>query len=99
MNINWFRNPGHLAYVNAETELPELEKRLALPGLTATALAFMAAPNAEGVQIKGARRSTARLFIPDLTFGEHIEMGENAFLYLGEISDCYVIFKPMKKSE
>lgn len=30
--------------------------------------------------------------IPDLTFGEHIEMGENIFFYMGEMQECYVIY-------
>ena len=33
-----------------------------------------------------------RLFVPDLTFGEHIEMGENIFFYMGEMQECYVIY-------
>ena len=28
----------------------------------------------------------------DLTFGEHIEMGENIFFYMGEMQECYVIY-------
>lgn len=34
----------------------------------------------------------ARLFIPDLVFPEHIEMGENIFLYFGEMTECYVLY-------
>ena len=34
------------------------------------------------------------LFVPDLTFGEHIEMGENIFFYMGEMQECYVIYWP-----
>ena len=30
--------------------------------------------------------------MPDLTFGEHIEMGENIFFYMGEMQECYVIY-------
>lgn len=28
-----------------------------------------------------------RLFAPDLTFGEHIEMGEHIFFYMGETQE------------
>ena len=28
-----------------------------------------------------------RLFVPDLTFGEHIEMGEHIFFYMGETQE------------
>ena len=37
-----------------------------------------------------------RLFVPDLTFGKHIEMGENVFFYMGEMAECYVIYWPGK---
>ena len=33
MNINWFQDPDHLVYINAEKSLGELENRLKLPGL------------------------------------------------------------------
>ena len=32
--------------------------------------------------------------MPDLVFDEHIEMGENIFFYMGELSECYVIYWP-----
>ena len=32
-----------------------------------------------------------RLFVPDLTFGEHIEMGENISFYMGETQERGVI--------
>ena len=37
MNINWFKDPDHLVYINAEKSLAELEKRLKLPGLVQAA--------------------------------------------------------------
>ena len=40
------------------------------------------------------KRTSGRLFVPDLTFGEHIEMGENIFFYMGEMQECYVIYWP-----
>lgn len=96
MNINWFKDPDHLVYINAEKSLAELEKRLKLPGLVQAADMLRAAPNAEGITIKGSKRSSGKLFIPDLVFKQHIEMGENLFLYLGEMSECYVIYYPQQ---
>lgn len=32
--------------------------------------------------IKGSERTSGRLFVPDLTFGEHIEIEENIFFYM-----------------
>ena len=45
---------------------------------------------------KGSKRASGKLFIPDLVFKQHIEMGENLFLYLGEMSECYVIYYPQQ---
>ena len=74
-------------------------QRLRLPGFfeehQATDM-LRAAPNAEGITIKGSKRSSGKLFIPDLVFKQHIEMGENLFLYLGEMSECYVIYYPQQ---
>lgn len=94
MNINWFKNENHLVYINAEKDLANLEKQLKFPGLEDAATQLHETPTVEGLSIKGARRTMARLFIPDLVFGEHIEMGENIFLFLGEMNECYVIFWP-----
>ena len=38
--------------------------------------------------------TSGRLFVPDLTFGRHIEMGENIFFFMGEMQECYVIYWP-----
>ena len=92
MNINWFRNEDNLVYVDADKDLATLEKQLQLPGLQEAAETLRDHPTAEGLSLKGVRRTMARLFIPDLTFGEHIEMGENIFLFRGEMQECYVIY-------
>jgi hypothetical protein len=92
MNINWFRDEDNLVYINAEKDLHRLEVQLQLPGLEEAATELYRNPTAEGLTLKGARRTTARLFIPDLLFGKHIEMGENVFLYRGDMVECYVIY-------
>ena len=92
MNINWFRDEDNLVYINAEKDLHRLEVQLQLPGLEEAATELYRHPTAEGLTLKGARRTTARLFIPDLLFGKHIEMGENVFLYRGDMVECYVIY-------
>lgn len=94
MNINWFKNQDHMVYVDAEKDLTSLETQLRLPGLAETARKLHEAPVPDGYSVRG-RRTTARLFIPDLVFSEHIEMGENIFLYLGELTECYVLYWPM----
>ena len=92
MNIQWLQNEDNLVYINAEKDLHRLEIQLQLPGLEEAATELHSHPTAEGLTLKGARRTTARLFIPDLLFGKHIEMGENIFLYRGDMVECYVIY-------
>lgn len=96
MLINWFRDQDHLVYINGETQLAQLEKTLRFPGLQEAAEALRDNPNPEGYTIKGPKRTCGRLFVPDLIFGKHIEMGENVFFYMGEMAECYVIYWPGK---
>ena len=92
MNIHWFCNEDNLIYINAEKDLRRLEVQLQLPGLQEAAENLRNNPTAEGLTLRGPRRTTARLFIPDLLFDRHIEMGENIFLYRGDMTECYVIY-------
>lgn len=92
MNIQWLQDQDNLVYINAEKDLHRLEVQLQLPGLEEAATELHNNPTAEGLTLKGPRRTTARLFIPDLLYGKKIEMGENIFLYRGDMVECYVIY-------
>ena len=92
MNIQWLQDQDNLVYINAEKDLHRLEVQLQLPGLVEAATKLHNNPTAEGLTLKGPRRTTARLFIPDLLYGKKIEMGENIFLYRGDMVECYVIY-------
>ena len=92
MNAFWFTNQDNLVYINAEKDLEHLEMRLNLPGLKEAAEDLHTHPTKEGFTLKGPHRTTARLFIPDLLFPRHIEMGENIFLYRGDMVECYVLY-------
>ena len=92
MNIQWLQDQDNLVYINAEKDLHRLEVQLQLPGLAEAATELHNHPTAEGLTLRGTRRTTARLFIPDLLYGKHIEMGENIFLYRGDMVECYVIY-------
>lgn len=94
MRTSWFKDENHLVYINGATQLAELERTLHFPGLEEAANALRLAPTPEGFTIKGPKRTSGRLFVPDLTFDEHIEMGGNIFFYMGEMQECYVIYWP-----
>ena len=39
-----------------------------------------------------------KLFIPDLVFDEHLDMGETVWLYMGEMNECYALFWPWEQT-
>ena len=92
MRINWFKDENNLVYINGATQLAELERTLHFPGLEEAANEPRQHPTPEGVTIKGHGRTSGRLFVPDLAFGEDIQMGENIFFFMGEMQECYVIY-------
>ena len=85
MHVNWFKDPDNVVYCKED-----LAERVA---------AFRAAPAAEGINLKGLRRTTLKLFVPNLTFPEPIEMGENVWIYMGELCPAYCLFTPWETKE
>ena len=53
---------------------------------------FREHPTTEGVVLKGKKRSALKLFIPDMLFDKHIEMGENVWVFIGETYPAYCIY-------
>lgn len=99
MNITWFKDPDNVVYCKEAEVLPRLSKELGIPDLGARVAAFRAAPTAEGVNVKGLKRTTLKLFVPNLAFGEPMEMGENVWLYMGELCPAYCLYTPWSESE
>ena len=60
---------------------------------------FRTHPTAEGVNLKGKKRTTLKLFIPNLTFPEPVEMGENVWIYMGELCPAYCLFTPWEETK
>ena len=99
---------AHLLQAEAVRK-PALRRSAAPDALLATDLplaappervaAFRAAPAAEGINLKGLRRTTLKLFVPNLTFPEPIEMGENVWIYMGELCPAYCLYTPWEDGE
>ena len=98
MNIHWFKNPDHIVYLNAEKNLGQLGKQLGIDGLEEAVQAFRESPVPEGKILRGKRRTSVKLFIPDLVFDEHLDMGETVWLYMGEMNECYSLFWPWEQT-
>ena len=52
VNVNWFKEPEHVVYVEAERFLPEFSRKVKLPDLPAQVEAFRAQPTPEGKNIR-----------------------------------------------
>ena len=94
MNVAWFKNPDHVAYFKEEEILPKLSRDLAQ-----RVEAFRKEPSPEGENIKGRKRTTLKLMIPNLTFSEPVDMGENVWIYMGDLCPAYCLYTPWEDSE
>lgn len=93
MNIKWFKNPDNIVYADIDEFAPNFGKEVGIENLREKIEKFKANPEPEGMTLKGKKRTTLKLFIPDLTFKEHIEMGENVWVYLGNNYECYCLYQ------
>jgi len=94
MNVNWFKNPDHVVYAAVDEFADNFGKETGIPNLRKELEAFKDAPIPEGKDIKGRRRTTLKLFIPNKVFDEKIEMGDNVWVYLGDNYESYCIYWP-----
>ena len=94
LSINWLKNDDNVVYGKDEELVPVLARDLVIPDLQKKIDRFRAAPVKEGVTLRGGRRSSVLLFIPDLYFDTDMVMGGNVWLYLGEMRPAYCVYKP-----
>jgi len=92
MNLNWFKNPDHVVYADVSEFVNNFARETGISDLKERIEDFEANPTREGVILKGKKRTSIRLFVPDLIFEEHIEMGENIWVYMGENYECYCLY-------
>lgn len=95
MNIEWFKDPNNLAYIDGTAPMDKYAKIFRMPNLKEEIEKFRKNPIKEGITLYGEKRTSVKVFIPDLLFDEHIEMGENIFIYSGVINPCYVFYFPL----
>ena len=99
LNLTWIKNPDHVSYCKENEVLPRLARELGIADLAQQVEEFRTHPTAEGVNLKGKKRTTLKLFIPNLTFPERVEMGENVWIYMGELCPAYCLFTPWETKE
>ena len=99
LNLTWIKNPDHVSYCKENEVLPRLARELGIADLAQQVEEFRTHPTAEGVNLKGKKRTTLKLFIPNLTCPEPVEMGENVWIYMGELCPAYCLFTPWETKE
>lgn len=99
LTLNFLQNEENVVYGPEDQLIPQLAGDLMIADLQDAVERFRRSPVKEGVILKGGRRSSVKLFIPDLYFGQHIDMGENVWLYLGEMSPAYCVYQPWDETE
>ena len=99
LRLDWLKQDENVSYVDANTFIPNYAKETGIPDLLRQIIEFVESPVKEGKTIIGTRHTSLRLFIPNLMFDEHIDMGENPWLYSGDMYPAYCIYGLPEKSE
>lgn len=97
LNLNWIKNEDHVVYGTDEELIPILSKDLFIPDLGKRICEFRENPVKEGVILKGGKRSSVLMFIPDMYFDDDIVMGGNVWLYLGDMMPAYCVYLPWEE--
>lgn len=92
LNLEWLKNGNHVSYCDADRFIENFGKETGVSGLREKLEAFVKNPVPEGVTYTGTRRTSIKIFIPDLMFDEHVEMGENPWIFIGEMYPAYCIY-------
>ena len=99
LTLNWLKNTDHVVYGTDEQLIPMLSKDLVIPDLQRRIAQFRENPVKEGVTIRGGKRSSVLMLIPDLYFDDDIVMGSNVWLYLGDMMPAYCVYVPWDEAE
>ena len=99
MNVNWFKNPDNVVYADVAEFAGNFGVETGISNLAEKIMEFEKNPVADGVILKGRRRTSIKLFIPDMLFDDHIDMGENVWVYMGENYECYCLYHAEGKRE
>ncbi|WP_206458036.1 hypothetical protein [Anaerovorax sp. IOR16] len=94
MNINWFKNQDNIVYAELDKVVPLLSKETGIFDLEKKIKSFQDNPTTEDTTLRGTKRVSLKLFIPNLIFDEKLEMGDNVWVFMGETRECYCLYTP-----
>ena len=101
MNFKWFQDGDNVVYADVEVFASNFGKEAGIPDFRERLDQFRDNPVKEGISVKGKKRTTLKLFIPDLYFGEEekLEMGDTVWVYMGEHYPSYCVYWHLKEAE
>ena len=88
----WFENPDNVVYADIDEFADNFGKETGIDNLREKIEAFRADPVKEGINLKGRKRTSLKLFIPNMYFDDKIEMGDTVWAYMGENYECYCLY-------
>ncbi|MDO4545523.1 MAG: hypothetical protein Q4C25_05145 [Bacillota bacterium] len=97
MRFGWFQDPDNVVYADVEEFAEHFGKETGVENFRQKLEDFRDNPTKDGILLKGRKRTTLKLFIPDLYFEdkkEKLQMGDTVWVYLGEYYPCYCVYWP-----
>ena len=97
MRFGWFQDPDNVVYADVDQFADHFGKEAGIENFRTKLENFKANPTTEGILLKGRKRTTVKLFIPDLYFADKktkLEMGDTVWVYMGEYYPCYCVYWP-----
>lgn len=91
MRQEWFEDPNNVVFIDSEEFLDHFGSETGIPRLRQEVENFWLRPRREGMSVRGTRRTTLKLVIPDLYFGTAIDRGDNVWIYMGEQYPAYCL--------
>ena len=92
MRLAWFKNPDNVVYADVDEFAENFGKETGISDLRGEIEKFREAPVPEGIILKGKKRSSIKLFIPNMYFAQPIEMGDTVWVYKGENYESYCLY-------
>ena len=68
LNLTWIKNPDHVSYCKENEVLPRLARELGIADLAQQVEEFRTHPTAEGVNLKGKKRTTLKQWKSSRTY-------------------------------
>lgn len=100
MRFGWFKDQDNVVYSDINEFADHFGRETGVQNFREKLEEFRDNPVKEGILIKGKKRTTLKLFIPDLYFedkSEKLPMGDTVWVYMGEYYPCHCVYWPQEE--